>query len=79
LVRKGSRHGMYWGRSLAAALIETCYWILKLIPSTRVTGKNLDTVTINQIVKALVDCIKNPPAKNNIVDVQAMKRFMAHS
>ena len=56
-------------------LLKPVYWILQLIPSTRTAAKNLDTVTINQMIKALVDCIKNPPHQNNIVDVQSIKKF----
>ena len=56
-------------------LLKPVYWILKLIPTTRMAAKNLDTVTINQIIKAMVNCIKNPPQQNNIVDVQAIKTF----
>ena len=56
-------------------LLKPVYWILKLIPLTRTTAKNLDTVTIDQMIKALVNCIKDPPSQNNIVDVQAMKKL----
>jgi hypothetical protein len=56
-------------------LLKPVYFILKLFPSTRNTAKNLDTVTINQIIKALVNCIKNQPKQNNIIDVQAMRRM----
>ncbi len=55
-------------------LLKPVYFLLKLIPSTRTTAKNLDTVTIGQLIKILVDCIKKPPLQNNIVDVQAIKR-----
>ena len=56
-------------------LLKPVYWLMKSFPSTRTTAKNLDTVTINQMITALVDCIKNPPSQNNIVDVEAMKKF----
>ncbi len=56
-------------------LLKPVYFILKLFPSTRSTAKNLDTVTIGQIIKVLVNCIKNQPKENNIIDVQAMRRL----
>jgi uncharacterized protein YbjT (DUF2867 family) len=56
-------------------LVKPVYFILKLFPSTRATANNLDTVTISQMIKALVDCIKNLPNENTIVDVQMMKKM----
>jgi nucleoside-diphosphate-sugar epimerase len=56
-------------------LLKPIFTILKLIPSTRATAKNLDTVTIGQIIKAMIDCIKNPPMENNIFDVDSIKKY----
>jgi uncharacterized protein YbjT (DUF2867 family) len=56
-------------------LLKPVYLILKLFPSTRQTAKNLDTVTIQQIIKAIVDCINNPPNASNIIDVENIKKY----
>ena len=56
-------------------LLKPVYFILKLFPSTKATANNLDTVTITQMVKALVNSIKNQPKENTVVDVQAMKKL----
>jgi nucleoside-diphosphate-sugar epimerase len=38
-------------------------------------AENLDTVTIKQMIHALVYAIKNPPEKNIVYDVQRIKSF----
>ena len=58
-------------------LLKPVYFILKLFPSTRVTANNLDTVTIKQMIKALVISIKAQPKENTVTDVQMMKRLPA--
>lgn len=56
-------------------LLKPVYLILQLFPSTRAAAKNLDTVTINQIIKAMVDCIKKQARENSIFDVQTIKQY----
>jgi len=56
-------------------LLKPVYFILKLFPSTRTGANNLETVTIAQMVRALVDAINTQPIKNTIVDVQMMRRL----
>ena len=56
-------------------LLRPVYFILKLIPSTRQAAKNLDTVTIGQIIKALIACIKEQTKENRVYDVATIKQF----
>ncbi len=56
-------------------LIQPVYFILKLFPSTRATANNLETVTITQMIKALVNAIKVQPKENTVVNVQAMRKL----
>ena len=56
-------------------MLKPVYWILKVFPSTRTAAKSLDTVTIKQIIKAIVDCIRNQTDKKNVFDVQTIKNY----
>jgi len=37
--------------------------------------ENLDTVTLPQMINILLYAIKNPPGRNAVYDVPAIKRF----
>lgn len=54
-------------------LLKPFYFIAKMIPSKREAAKQLDTVTIKQIISTLVYAIKNKPEKNKIYDVPEIK------
>ncbi|GAB2814477.1 NAD-dependent epimerase/dehydratase family protein [Ferruginibacter profundus] len=56
-------------------LLKPVFFILKFLPTKKEAAIHLDTVTIAQMIKAVVACIKTQPDKNNIVDVQMMKRL----
>ena len=56
-------------------LLKPFYWIAKLIPSKREAAKELDTVTIKQMIRTLVYAVKNQPANNAVYGVQKIKTF----
>ncbi|MGH8092569.1 MAG: SDR family oxidoreductase [Chthoniobacterales bacterium] len=51
------------------------YWVMKLLPSTRESAIRLDLVTIQQMIRALVWAVENPPEHERIVDVPQLRQF----
>ena len=54
------------------------YWIMEAIPSTRDKARALGLVTIAQMVRALVECVENPPAGERVVSVPEIKGVRLH-
>jgi nucleoside-diphosphate-sugar epimerase len=54
-------------------LLKPFYWIAKFIPSKREAAKQLDTVTIKQMIQTLVYAIKNQPVNNTVYDISKIK------
>jgi uncharacterized protein YbjT (DUF2867 family) len=51
------------------------YWLLERIPSTRESAQRLGLITIDQMIKALVGAVENPPEQIRILDVPQMRRL----
>lgn len=49
------------------------YWLMEAIPSTREKARALGLVTLAQMVRALVDCVENPPSRERVVSVSQIK------
>lgn len=60
--------GHYW-----PYMLVPMYWLLERLPSTSETAKRLGLLTIEQMVRALVTAIENPPSDVKIVDVEEIK------
>jgi len=60
--------GHYWPYAL-----KPFYWIAERIPSTAEGAKRLGLVTIDQMIRALVKAVDNPPESTRIVDVSAIR------
>ncbi|MGG9963737.1 SDR family oxidoreductase [Ferruginibacter sp. SUN106] len=56
-------------------LLKPVFFILKFIPSKKQAAIHLDTVTIKQIINAMVDCIKKPATSKTIFDVPKIKSY----
>jgi uncharacterized protein YbjT (DUF2867 family) len=56
-------------------LLTPAYWFAKLIPSKREFAKQLDTVTIRQMINCLMHALKTQPPSNTIYTVDNIKRF----
>ncbi|MGC4099954.1 SDR family oxidoreductase [Ferruginibacter sp.] len=56
-------------------LLKPLFAVMKLFPSKKQAAIYLDTVTIRQMIRALVDCIDHPPATNTIYDVPKIKSY----
>ncbi len=56
-------------------VLKPFFWIAKLIPSKREAAKNLDTVTISQMINTLVYAVKNQPSSTIIYDVAGIKNI----
>ena len=54
-------------------LLKPFLFIAKFIPGKQEAVKQLDTVTIKQMINTLLHAIKNPPEKNVIYDVSKIK------
>ncbi|MBD0373851.1 MAG: NAD(P)H-binding protein, partial [Pyrinomonadaceae bacterium] len=60
--------GHYWPYVLLPV-----YWLLERLPSTAESAKRLGLLTIEQMVRALINAIENPAPSVKIMDVQEMK------
>jgi nucleoside-diphosphate-sugar epimerase len=56
-------------------LLKPFLFFAKFIPGKREAARQLDTVTIKQMIITLLHAIKNPPGKNEIYDVVKIKTF----
>ena len=56
-------------------LLKPFYWIAKLVPSKKEAARELDTVTIKQMIRTLVHAVKNQPADNTVYGVSKIKTF----
>ena len=56
-------------------VLKPFYFIAKFIPSKREAAKQLDTVTIKQMMGTLIYAVKNPPLSNTVYDVAAIKKY----
>lgn len=56
-------------------LLKPLYLIAKMIPPKREAARQLDTVTIKQMIATLVHAIKNPPEKIAIYNVPEIKKM----
>jgi len=56
-------------------LLKPFFWFAKLIPSKREAARQLDTVTIKQMINTLVHAVKNQPVNNTVYDVAKIKTF----
>jgi nucleoside-diphosphate-sugar epimerase len=54
-------------------LLKPFYFIAKFIPSKREAAKQLDTITIKQMIDTLVHAVKDQPASIKVYDVQDIK------
>ncbi len=54
-------------------LLKPFYFIAKQIPSKKEAAKQLDTVTIKQMIDSLVVAVKMQPAQNSIFDVPKIR------
>jgi uncharacterized protein YbjT (DUF2867 family) len=63
------------GHRWAYALLPA-YWLLARIPSTREGATRLGLVTLNDIVRTLVDVVECPPDGIRIVEVPDMRRSL---
>lgn len=54
-------------------LLLPVYALLRLFPATRASAERLGLVTLEQMVRALVNAVENPVAGMRIVDVPAIK------
>jgi uncharacterized protein YbjT (DUF2867 family) len=50
------------------------YWIMEAVPSTRDRARQLGLVTIAQMVRTLVRCVEEPPARERVVAVPEIRR-----
>jgi nucleoside-diphosphate-sugar epimerase len=62
--------GHYWPYPLVPI-----YWMLERLPLTRESARRLGLVTVDQIVRALVWAVENPPDKIRIVDVPKIREL----
>jgi uncharacterized protein YbjT (DUF2867 family) len=49
------------------------YWVLERLPSTRAGARRLGLVTLSQMIEALVHAIEDPPARERVFDVPAIR------
>ena len=57
-----------------AHLLRPGYWLLERLPQTRDTARRLGLVTLDQMVRALVDAVENPPASSfRVVEVPEIR------
>jgi uncharacterized protein YbjT (DUF2867 family) len=49
------------------------YWVLERLPTTKESAERLGLVTINQMLRALVWSVENPPSGVQIVDVPKIR------
>jgi uncharacterized protein YbjT (DUF2867 family) len=50
------------------------YWMMERIPATRERALRLGLVTLPQMVAAIADAVRNPPAHSRIVEVPEIRR-----
>ncbi len=55
-------------------LLIPAYWVLERLPGTRETARRLGLVTLEQMVRALVFAIENPPDGVRILEVFDIRR-----
>ena len=62
-------------RSLVAMILVPFYKIAELFPTTRESAQRLGLVTIDQMVRALITAVENPPFRGQvqIVDVMGIR------
>jgi nucleoside-diphosphate-sugar epimerase len=60
-------------------LLKPFYLLAKLIPSKREAAKQLDTVSINQMIKTLVHAVKDQPVSTVVYDVADIKNIAGKS
>jgi uncharacterized protein YbjT (DUF2867 family) len=51
------------------------YWLLARIPQTRESARRLGLITIEQMIKALLWAVENPPAEIRILDVPQIRKL----
>ncbi len=56
-------------------LLKPFFLIAKMIPSKKEAARQLDTVTIQQMIRTLMFAVKNQPLDNTVYDVQKIKTF----
>jgi uncharacterized protein YbjT (DUF2867 family) len=54
-------------------LLMPLYGLAKLFPSAREKAEKHGLVTINQMIETLVYSVQNPPAANDVYEVEAIK------
>jgi uncharacterized protein YbjT (DUF2867 family) len=55
-------------------LLVPAYWVLERLPGTRETARRLGLVTLEQMIRALVFAIENPPNGVRILEVPDIRR-----
>jgi uncharacterized protein YbjT (DUF2867 family) len=51
------------------------YWLLARIPQTRESAQRLGLITIDQMIRALLWAVENPPGEIRILDVPQLRQF----
>jgi nucleoside-diphosphate-sugar epimerase len=56
-------------------LLKPFYMVAKMLPSTRAAAKELDTVTIKQMIGTLIYAVQHQPVENAVYNISQIKTF----
>ena len=51
------------------------YWVMELLPATRESARRLGLISIDQMLRALVWAVENPPEQVRVLGVPEMRKF----
>jgi uncharacterized protein YbjT (DUF2867 family) len=55
-------------------VLKPVYWVLERLPATRAGALRLGLITVDQMIRALVDAVEHPPESLRILTVPDMRR-----
>jgi uncharacterized protein YbjT (DUF2867 family) len=56
-------------------VIRPIYWPLERIPQTRESAQRLRLITIDQVIRALLWAVENPPVETRVLDVPQIRQL----